>query len=83
MVYIIFFLHCFTLVFLLMYINDKLIDQAILSYRAMQDPNLREAYVQGAIKEMLEKWEDLIKDQDLKPDFYIKSNTFDRINSPG
>lgn len=49
----------------------------------MQDPNLREAYVQGAIKEMLEKWEDLIKDQDLKPDFYIKSNTFDRINSPG
>ena len=58
-----------------MYIGDKLVDQCFLSYRAMHDPRLREAYVQGAIHDMLEKWEDLIKDQDLKPQFFIRGNT--------
>jgi hypothetical protein len=55
-----------------MYIGDKLIDQTSLSYRAMHDHKLREAYVQGAINEILEKWEDQIKDHILKPQFYIK-----------
>ena len=38
-----------------MYIGDKQVDQTILSYRAMHDQTLREAYVQGAIQDMLEK----------------------------
>jgi len=58
-----------------MYIGDKQVDQIILSYRAMQDQTLREAYVQGAIQDMLEKWEDLIKESQLEPQFYIKSKT--------
>ena len=56
-----------------MYIGDKLVDQTVLSYRAMQDQTLREAYVQGAINDMLEKWEDLIQEYQIKPQFYIKS----------
>ena len=62
-----------------MYIGDKLIDKTILSYRAMNDQNLREAYMQGAIEELLEKWDDLIKNQDLKPRFDIYSNTLDKL----
>ena len=56
-------------------------DQTILSFRAMQDQRLREAYVQGAIAAMLEKWDDQIKEQDMKPRFYIKSKTLN-IESP-
>ncbi|HZI01614.1 MAG TPA: hypothetical protein VEX63_10730 [Flavisolibacter sp.] len=40
-----------------------------------------EAYVQGAIAAMLEKWDDQIKEQDMKPRFYIKSKTLN-IESP-
>ena len=56
-----------------MYIGEELIDQAFLSYRAMQDPALREAYVQGAIRELLEKWEEMIKAKTLQPQFFIKN----------
>jgi hypothetical protein len=49
------FVNCCILVVLQMYIGDKLIDKTILSFRAMNDLNLREAHVQGAITEMLEK----------------------------
>jgi hypothetical protein len=55
-----------------MYIGDKLLDQRLLSYRAIQDETLRQAYIQGAINDMLEKWQDLIDDQQLKQQFYIK-----------
>jgi hypothetical protein len=55
-----------------MYISDKLLDQRLLSYRAIQDETLRQAYIQGAINDMLEKWQDLIDDQQLKQQFYIK-----------
>jgi hypothetical protein len=55
-----------------LHIGDKVVDQTILSYRAMQDENLRDAYVRGAMNDLLEKWEDLIKDQDLPMKFYIK-----------
>jgi hypothetical protein len=36
--------------------------------------------VQGAIAEMLEKWDDQIKEQDLKPRFYIKSKSLEIEN---
>ena len=52
-----------------MYIGDKLVDQTILSARTMHDESLRHAYVQGAIKNMLEKWSDLIEGQDEEPRF--------------
>ena len=54
-----------------MYIDDKLVDQSILNSSAMQDIALREGYVQGAINHMLEKWDDLIKEYGLKPQFYL------------
>ena len=56
-----------------MYIGDKLVDQTILSSRAMHDETTQHNYIQGAINNMLEKWSDLIEDQDLKPRFYIKA----------
>jgi hypothetical protein len=66
-----------------MYIGDKLMDQTILSFRAMQDQRLREAYVQGAIAEMLEKWDDQIKEQDLKPRFISKVRVWKlKIHNP-
>lgn len=57
-----------------MYIGDKLVDQVLLSPQAMQDDALREAYVQGAIKDLLEKWEDLIEELGQQPQFYIRVN---------
>lgn len=55
-----------------MYLDDELIDQTLLSFRAMQDSALRDAYLQGAISEMLEKWDEHIKTQQVKPSFYIQ-----------
>jgi hypothetical protein len=40
----------------------------------MQDQRLLKSYVQGAMNDMLEKWEDLIKDGDLKPNFSSRAS---------
>jgi hypothetical protein len=60
-------------VLLKLYLGDKLVDQTLLSHHAMKDLILRDAYVQGAMKALLERWDDLIEDQRLKPQFYIQT----------
>mgnify|MGYP003576111225 FL=1 len=58
-----------------MYLNNKLIDSLTLSLHKINDAQEKEAYIQGAIKHMLEIWEDLIKDQDVKPAFFIRTTS--------
>jgi hypothetical protein len=55
-----------------MYIGDKLVDSLALSLAKITDRNEREWYIQGAINELSEKWCDLIKDQNLQVEFFIK-----------
>jgi hypothetical protein len=57
-----------------LYIDDKLVDQSILSSSAMKDEQTREVYVQGAMTLLLEPWEDLIKEYSLQSQFFIKTN---------
>ncbi len=59
-------------VILEMYINGKLVDSTVLSIRQIYDPAERELYIQGAVNHLLEEWNDLIEDQNLKPQFFIK-----------
>jgi hypothetical protein len=52
-----------------MCIQDKLVDQSQLRLHAIMDDHLRAAYLQGAVTELLEKWEDLLEDQYLRLSF--------------
>lgn len=56
-----------------MYLDGKLVDASVLNIHRLGDERERELYIQGAVNELLEKWEDLIEDQNLEPRFYIKS----------
>lgn len=56
------------------YIDKKLVDSCLLSLDRMHDPKERQANIQGAINEQLEKWSDSIKDQEREPEFFIKGN---------
>ena len=56
-----------------MYLDGKLVDASTLAIRRLGDERERELYIQGAVNELLEKWGDLIQDQNVAPQFYIKS----------
>jgi len=62
----------FNFMILLMYLNDRLIDQSALSILKMRDIHEREWYIQGAIRELLEKWSELTDTQPKDPKFFIK-----------
>jgi hypothetical protein len=55
-----------------MYIGDRLVDSSVLSLTNLNDSQQREWYIQGAINELLEKWDHLIKDQNLEVEFFIQ-----------
>lgn len=55
-----------------MFIGDKLIEAVPLSINKISDTRDRDWYIQGAVNELLEKWQVEIKKQDLKPQFFIK-----------
>lgn len=54
-----------------MFVDGKLIDTALLSVHKIQDAKEQEYYIQGAVNDLLEKWEDWLKDQNAKPQFFI------------
>lgn len=56
-----------------MFIDGKLVDSSLLSLHKMNNNRERDDYIQGAVNELLENWSDLIEDQNLKPEFFIKS----------
>lgn len=64
----------FHLMLLEMHINGKSVDSCFLSVHKIQETNERNTYIQGAINNLLEKWGDVIKEHNLKPEFYIKGN---------
>lgn len=53
-----------------LFLGDELIDSSVLSTK-MSEPREREWCIQCAVNELLEKWDHLIKEQDLKPQFFI------------
>lgn len=55
-----------------MYLGDKLIDHSQLSLEKIQQAGEREAYIQGAIQDMLERWSDELDAGEGVPQFYIK-----------
>ena len=55
-----------------MYINGKLVERVPLSLYRIHNATERELYIQGAVNELREKWSNLIKDQKLEPQFFIK-----------
>lgn len=55
-----------------MYINSTLVHSSVLSLTNMTDLKEREWYIQGAINELLEAWSELIENQNLKAEFFIK-----------
>jgi hypothetical protein len=55
-----------------MYISEKMVESLVLTRTKMADMKEREWFVQGAINELLAKWGDVINDQHLKADFFIK-----------
>lgn len=57
---------------LVMYLNEKVVDTSLLTIHKIGDKTEREHYIQGAVNALLEKWDDLIVEQDMKPRFYIK-----------
>jgi hypothetical protein len=59
-----------------MYIGDKLVDQVVLSQTAMHNVEEREAYIQGAINDLLEKWEHLIQGDGQQPRFTIRTGAW-------
>ena len=54
-----------------MFIEGKLIESVPLSVHKISDYKEREAYLQGAVNELLEKWSNLLEDPNLEPQFYI------------
>lgn len=54
------------------FIEGKLVDTVLLSVHKISDYKERKAYIQGAVNELLEKWEDLLDDQGLEPQFFIR-----------
>lgn len=55
-----------------MFIGDKLIEAVPLSVNKISDMREREGYIQGAVNELLERWDDVIAGQELQPEFFIK-----------
>lgn len=55
-----------------MYIDGKLVDSCLLSVHKIHDSQQREAYIQGATKALMEKWEKSIEDQKIKPELFVK-----------
>jgi hypothetical protein len=54
-----------------MFIDGKLIENVPLSVHKIRDYKERDAYIQGAMNELLEKWSDLLEAKNLEPQFYI------------
>jgi hypothetical protein len=55
-----------------MFIDGKLVDTLPLSVHKINDYKEQDAYIQGAVNALLEKWNDLLEDQGLEPQFFIK-----------
>lgn len=55
-----------------MYIDGKLADSAPLSLSKITNGEEKELYIRGAVNHLLEKWDDLIEDQNFDPKFCIK-----------
>lgn len=56
-----------------MFIDGKLVDSSLLSIHMMNNYKERDDYIQGSVNELLERWSDLIEDQNLVPEFFIMS----------
>ena len=52
-----------------MFIDGKLVDSSLLSIQMMNNYKERDDYIQGSVNESLERWNDLIEDQNLRPEF--------------
>lgn len=59
-----------------MYLDGKLIDSSVLTKNKMADGQEWEWYVQGAVNELLERWDDRLQEQKLQPEFFIKVESF-------
>lgn len=57
-----------------MFIEGKLVDSSVLSLHKISDERERDWYIQGAVKDLLEKWEDLVQDQNLNVQFFISGD---------
>lgn len=58
--------------FLLLYINDKLIDAEPLNLAYLNNDGERQTYIRGAMNHLLEKWSDVLEEQAVEPRFVIK-----------
>lgn len=63
-----------------MYIADKLVESCPLSIYKINNFKEREWYIQGAINELMEKWEDVLHDAEVKPEFYLREQMFNSTN---
>jgi hypothetical protein len=59
-----------------MFIGDTLLDSSILSLTQMNDNTERERYIEHMINELLEKWSDVINQQNSKVEFFIDGYMF-------
>lgn len=55
-----------------MFLDGKLVESVLLSVHKINNYFERDAYIQGAVNALLEKWDDLLEDHDMEPQFYIK-----------
>ena len=56
-----------------MFIDDTLVDSSTLSLQKISDTEERKFYIQGAVNDLLERWSDIIEEENLTPEFYITS----------
>jgi hypothetical protein len=59
-----------------MYIDGKLLDTSFLSIQKITNLEERNLYIQGAVNDLLEKWSDLLEDQNLQPQFFVKADSY-------
>jgi hypothetical protein len=59
-----------------MYIDGKLVDSIALNLGYIHNAEERQLYVQGAINDLLERWDALLEEQELQPEFYITHRNF-------
>ena len=54
-----------------MYFDGKLVDSIALNFGYINNAEERQLYVQGAINDLLERWDALLEEQESQPEFYI------------
>lgn len=64
---------------LLLYLNDKLVDTEPLNLTRLTDHKERDAYIQGAMNLLLEKWSNVLEEPDVEPRFVLKLDSGERL----